>query len=402
MKKLNWHLVLFYSFLTILSFFIGRNVENSTLNNFSMVSAVGIDQDEENIYHITLQFLNPPALQRNATGDQLGAIVYEERGRTISEAIRKLSKRISRSVFLDNTDIIVVSEELARKGITEVVDFLILEPNISANLKFFVTKDVKPSVVLQMFTPVHKFSASRIKETIENIEANYGSAKILYPNKIKNYLMNKVVVNTSIPYLIIQGDPSKGVTKENISAYSSPSQIIIGGMGFFNGDKLIDFLDDEEGKTLLILEGDLLKKTIWEATCPKDEKNKFAAMNITDTHTKLHFKQQENHTLAFTINSKVVGEIYESNCNVNFEHPNKDKYEEQFENEIKQSMKDLIEKSQEYNTDFIGFAKNIYMTKPSQWHNLKNDWNSIFPNMTVDVNVEVNITDTGESTQIPK
>ncbi|PGT90567.1 MULTISPECIES: Ger(x)C family spore germination protein [Bacillaceae] len=400
MKKLNWHILLFYTFLIIISFFIGRNVQNTSLNNFSMVSAVGIDIDEENVYHLTIQLLNPPALQRNASGDQLGAVVYEEHGRTISDAIRKLSKRISRTIFLDNTEIIVVSEELAKKGITDVLNFLILEPNISANLKFFVTKEVKPSTVLQLFSPVHKFSASRIRETIENVEANYGSAKILYPNKIKNYLMNKTVVNTSIPYLVVKGDPSKGITKENISTYLSPTYLMIGGMAFFKGDQLVDFLGDEEGKTLLMLDGSLLQRSIWEASCPKDKKNKFAAMNILDTKTKFHFKQ-ENNIPAFTIDVKVDGEIYESNCDMNFEHPNKEKYEKQFEQDIKQSIDDLVAKSQKYNTDFIGFAKNIYLSKPSQWHELENDWDSIYPTMKVDVNVKVTVTDTGESTQIP-
>ena len=365
-----------------------------------MVSAIGIDIDEENVYHVTLQFLNPPALQRNASGEQLGAVVYEENGRTISEAIRKLSNRISRTIFLDNTEIIVVSEKLASKGISEVLDFLILEPNISANLKFFVTKEVEPSTILQLFTPVHKFTASRIRETIENVEANYGSAKVLFPNKIKNFLMNKELVNTSIPYLTIEGDPSTGMTKENVETFFSPTSLTIGGMSFFKGDKLLGFLDGNEGKTLLMLDGNLFKRTIWEASCPKNEENKYSAMNINDTKTAFSFNQKKE--LAFTVDIKVSGDIFESNCDLNFEHPNLVSYEEQFEKEIKQSVKELIKKSQTYNTDFIGFAKNIYLSKPNKWYDLKHDWDSIYPEMKVDINVKVTITDSGESIQIPQ
>ncbi len=58
-------------------------------------------------------------------------------------------------------------------------------------------------------------------------------------------------------------------------------------------------------------------------------------------------------------------------------------------------IKDMIERSQELNTDVMGFGNHFYRKLPADWLEMEANWNEIFPSLPVDVQVEINLMRTG-------
>ncbi|MGD6856734.1 Ger(x)C family spore germination protein [Bacillus infantis] len=390
--KISWKEFILWPAVIIGFFIVGKNVENSFLKNLAIVSAIGVEK-EEDLYKVTIQVISPTASQKEATGD-LGAVVYEQTGRTFSEAVRLASQKVSRYLFLDDTEVFIMDEELAKEnGIKEAIDFLIMEPNVTSNLQVFISKGTKPGEILKIFTPIQKISARRIKEIARNIGSDLGTAVPVYPNKIKNYLLNQTTAQISIPYLQVEGDAGTGMKKANIEEFDPPAKIKIGGMAVFRNDKLEGFLDTEQSKILLLLEKKL-ERTLFEAGCPNGEKG-FTSMNVSKYKSK--FKPKViNGMPGFDISVKLDGEVIETSCSLDFTLPSNKEYEKVFTAELQKQIEELIEQSQEDNLDYIGFGKRLYTRKPQLWSEIEKKWESVYPDMRTNIEVEVVITEFGD------
>ncbi|WP_226670789.1 Ger(x)C family spore germination protein [Metabacillus litoralis] len=379
-------------FISLIAFFvIGHTVESQLINKLAIVSAIGVDMDEDQ-YVVSVQVISPSSDQKGAS-EELGAVVHKEKGRTITEAFRKLNTSISRTLFFDDTDILIIQDQLLEtKGITDITDYLIINPIVSSNIEILVSKDVTANTILRTVTPVQKVSAIRIKEIVENNELNAGTSFKMYPSNVQNDLLNNIK-QTSLPYITIQGDIEKGLKKENIEEYSPSTIFKLSGMAVFKEDKLIDFLDDKESMIYSMFQKKI-NRTLLTVTCPNEE-DKFVGLNVTDLDSKITF--EESTKPSFTVDVSVEGEIRESQCSKSVGYPNLEKIQKHYEAEMKKEIEQLITKSKELNSDFIGFGKSIYLSKPKKWNELAKNWDQKYKDSTVKVNVDVIIPLTGDS-----
>ncbi len=373
------------------SLIIGKNVETKRINRLGIVSALGIDLEDE-LYVVTAQVVNPAAFQKNSS-DQLGVTVYSEKGATIYGSIEKLNNTVSRSLFLDDTEVLLIQDKvLQQKGINEILDYLIQNPFVSSNIQLLIVKEHKANTVLQTFVPVQKISAIRIREVLENNEINLGTASKVVPSSVKNSLLSKENEIT-LPYITISGTLEKGTRKENIEVYSPKSMITINGMAYFQKDKLMGYLTNEESKMYSLLHNKI-SKTHLVAACPSG--NGSVALNVTDARTKIKLiKGMPVPT--FEVKSSIEGEILESHCKEPYSYPHVEIFEKQFEKTVTDNLEHLMSLSQQNNSDFIGFANTIAQKDVKTWKSLKNDWENQYKNTKVTFKVDVKIPLTGDT-----
>ncbi|MBM7604835.1 spore germination protein KC [Metabacillus crassostreae] len=386
-------IVFIIMFIAIIAFFvIGNTVESQLINKLAIVSAIGLDMEEEQ-YVISVQVVSPSSDQKGAS-EELGAVVYKEKGRTITEAFLKLNNSISRTLFFDDTDILILQDKLLEtKGITDITDYLILNPLVSTNIEILVSKDVTANTILRTVTPVQKVSALRIKEILANNQLNAGTSFKMYPSNVHNDLLNKIK-QTALPYITIQGDIEKGLKKENIEEYSPSTIFKLNGMAVFKEDKLIGFLDDKESRIYSMFQKKI-NRTLLTVTCP-DEEDRFVGLNVTDLNSKITFEEAKK-PLTFSVDVQVEGEIRESQCSKSVDYPNLEKIKKSYKDEMTKDIEQLISKSKEMNSDFIGFGKSIYLVKPRKWNELAKNWDQTYKESTIKINVDINIPLTGDS-----
>lgn len=392
MKKRLWT-SLFFIILTLGgSVLVSKNVEDTLVKSIAIVSAVGIDKGEEG-YFVTLQVINPTS-NPDTTGDEPGTTIYQQSGKTISQAMRNISNTVSRKIFLDSAELILIGEELAKEeGIRESLSFFLTESETSSNIKLLITKGFSANTILKIVTPVQKVSSHRMKEILYNNELNLGSAINEYPNKVMNALLRDIK-QTVIPYISFDGDPEIGTTKENTANSEPVVNLMIDGMAYFKKDKLAGFLEREQSKTYNSFTNSI-KKTIVETTCGEEDDGYFA-VNIRKAKTKIKTTYKDGKP-AFHVKHKVKGEVLESTCKQNVIED----LQVQAEKSIKSEFRKLITKSQEENNDFIGFLKEVYLKDPFKFDEVSKQWEQIYPSVPVTLDIDMTITNIGDVSKVP-
>ena len=80
------------------------------LNKMAIVSALGIDY-KDNSYQITAQVMDVQKTEGNSSIQT--SLIYEAEGKTIGEAIRNLSEKYPKTVYLGHLQIIIIGKEVA-------------------------------------------------------------------------------------------------------------------------------------------------------------------------------------------------------------------------------------------------------------------------------------------------
>ncbi|WP_282033924.1 Ger(x)C family spore germination protein [Metabacillus indicus] len=389
MKKKAWGLIFFVILTLGSSVVISKNVEDTLIKSISIVSAIGIDSSNEG-YEVTLQMINTAA-KPDSAGEVPGSIIYQQSGRTISQAVKNILNRNPKKIFLDSAELIVIGEQTAReKGIHEILALFLTESEISSSIKIMVTKDYPASKILKTITPAEKVSSKRINDVVHSNELNLGSAASVYPVKVMNDLLRNIKA-TALPYVTLSSDQEIGSSQENVSSPEPEVLLILNGMAYFKKDKLAGYLSRDESKIFLGFTNNTKKATI-ETKCGDG----FFTVHIKKSKTSVK-PVYNNGMVSFQVKRKMKGELFESTCNKN-DLPYLESKTEAF---LKSEMAGLIARSQEENNDFIGFLKEVYLRNPYKFQEINKKWKELYPEVPVEVEVDLKIEDIGDVNRIP-
>ena len=120
---------------SILFFPMTINMPDQT-QSYSIVLGVGIDKSEDE-YEISTQVLTSKASQGVLESLQ----VHSAKGKNILDAVEKLSLHLGRISGFGNTSSIVFSEEVAKEGIANVLDFFLRSKRLNGNPFIIITKN---------------------------------------------------------------------------------------------------------------------------------------------------------------------------------------------------------------------------------------------------------------------
>ena len=66
--------------------------------------------------------------------------------------------------------------------------------------------------------------------------------------------------------------------------------------------------------------------------------------------------------------------------------------EKVLEEDVKKEIQSIIKKIQKtYKADVIGIGEHLSKFEPKKWREIKDDWDNIFPDINIDVSVDVKI-----------
>lgn len=101
--------------------------------------------------------------------------------------------------------------------------------------------------------------------------------------------------------------------------------------------------------------------------------------------------------VSFQVERKMKGELFESTCRQD-DLPN---LESKTEEVLKREMAGLIARSQEENNDFLGFLKEVYLRNPYKFQEINKKWKELYPEVPVEIEVNLEIEDIGDVNRIP-
>lgn len=379
-RKLILFLIGIFNFITITACW-----DNMDLTEKAFVTAVGIDKISENKIGLTLQIVKPTIIKAGEQGSsekEEAVWVFSNTGDTIFEAAKNQMTTANRKPFYNHAELMVIGEEFARSGIKEALDFWERnhEPRMNANI--IIAKGMTAKEILMAKSELEDIPSMHITDILENNEA---LAKI-----------KKVTIIDVLKQLIQPGlNPVIGVIevakKEKIKKIKN---FRVEGSAIFKKDKLIGWLNSIETRGLLFIQ-DEVKSGVINVPNPLD-KNKKVAIEIARSSGKIDAKVKDGE-LVFLIQVKVVGNIADQQGNGDLTTQEiLKKLEEEAEKVIEKEIWDVVKIAQKkYKSDFIGFSGVVYRKYLDYWKQVQDNWEDVFSNTPVEINVKVNIKRTG-------
>lgn len=368
--------------IILFNFFISCSCKTQANMLPSSVMGMAIDKlpcDEP--ISITVEIVNTKAAAPSEdTSGKVGGSVYEEsKGKSLYDSIENLSDISPARIDFTHIGIIILSKELCESGISDVMDYLSRDRQFRTTNRLLVAENGAKEII-KSSSPNEDITSIGLYNTMLRLEKNNS----IIPIDIQDYTsrLNRVSKSSYIPVASIYK-----------SGESSGNEVKINKMAIFKKDKLTGILTEEESKTLMWLSGNRTGHMVVSPLLT-GKYNHNVTVDVIKRSAKIipHIKSGRIKLEVNCTGDGIVREI--DNVYMNEESVNDIK--QSIEQELKKKLISLIDTSQKsLNTDFIGFSEKIYNNNPKFWLSIKDNWDSIYPNMEYDVNFNIRIINTG-------
>jgi spore germination protein KC len=376
--------------------------DRKELDTLGFVIAVGIDKSEkkEESFRLTSQVVNPGEVAKGGgSGGGAGktpVTTFSETGATVFEAIRKSTKTAPRKLYWGHNQVLVIGEDMARRGIADLFDLFERDHEIRTDFYVLVVKNGKASDVLQIMTSLEKIPGNKIHSQVEANEGafgtSYGVPALDFIKSLSSEGRQPVAASIKIV-----GDKEAGNGKENVEKIEPPSKLVLDSMAAFKEGKLVGFLTPNESRGLAWTQ-DKIKNTVVNVSC---KKKGYIVMEIirSSTEMKAEMKKGRPQMLIKVKQEANVAEVACTEVDVS-KKETIPQLEKGTEDHVKQEIEDVVKKvQQELKTDIFGFGELVYKADPAYWEQHKEDWDELFVNVPVKVEVDTQIRREGMRTK---
>ncbi|KOS68497.1 spore gernimation protein [Lysinibacillus contaminans] len=378
--------------LTLLTFLLSGCWSKRELNELAIAVALGVDKTDDN-YEVSVQIVDPGQISsKQPASGRAPVITYTAQGKTVFEAIRKITNSSPRKPYFSHLQVVVIGEKLASEGIEPTIDFLARDHEIRNDFNIIVANKTTAKEVLNVLTPIEKIPAQKISSSIQNSEKAWGSTLTVNIDDLITTLRS----NENSPVLTaieVIGDPKLGIDQTNVERIKTPVILEFSGLAVFKQDKFVGVLTDDESKSYNFL-NDNVESTIEVISCPKEGR---LSTEITKSKTKIKGKIV-NGIPKLTVHIEIDQNVGEVDCTINLaEKETIQMINEKTSNLIKEKTEQVLNTIQKnYQVDNLGFSEVLHRADPKEWKKIKEDWATIFPEL--EVNVKVNVRTLGVGT----
>lgn len=362
---------------------------NREIDEMSLISAVGIDKVENNKVELTVQVVKPSTVKKpGEPGKEQNPIwVYSSTGDTVFEAFRNTYVAMDGRLFINQGQVIVIGEELARYSLLDYLDFFERELEFNIKAKVLIAKGITAKEVMNTQSDLGMIPALHIMDVIENNSSTTASMKkVLLFDLLRDisHRGKRVIVSVIQPI-------KKMDNKQNLKI----KDLKVEGVGVLNKDaNLVGFLDREETRGVLFSDN-MVKSSIINIANPEDNE-KFLAMEILRSVGKKEIIMNENKQFNAKIDISVEAIIGERQGPGDLSDTEfVDKIREELDNYIEEDIKSAIKKAREYRVDIFSFGQMVYRKYPDYWMRIENSWDEIFCTIPIDIKVKSKIKRSG-------
>lgn len=334
--------------------------------------------DQKDKYIISFSYPNINALGNNPSSATKVFSVSTEAS-NIFEATHNLSNQIQEPIDLKHLKVLSISEDVAKdpNSIRQILDGI--------NRDFVINKMVHLMVV--------KGSARElfnVKVKSQRQEAIDGSIYSILRNRQNSTRFTPKTINRFIRDMDTQGASHMPV------GIAGNNEVIVSGAGVFKNYKLVGYLNEMENRDMAILNGDLVQDGL--DTQYEDSNLSLLIANLKSKRKIITVDEDIKVIFNVQVEGQINEFILDDNDKIDSDLIIKD-MEKVLCKEMEKGLNKTIYKLQrELNADVIGILEHLYRFHPSLWEQVKDDWDSIFPQLDIKVNIDLNIRRRGLTT----
>ena len=340
------------------------------INNMSIVSGAAIDKTSDGKYKLSIEIID---LKTGGVEAKVHSKKLECYGASIVDAVRNAISFNANKLYWGHTEILIISKDVAKEGIVQILDVFSRDPEFRLTIDILVSKENTAEEILdsqRITTEVRSYELNKMLDLEKELEKS---------PKVEIYEFINSLGESGISPVM----PVVGLTE---NSGQETSQLL--GTAVFNKDKLEYMFDQEDTKYFLFvmnkIKGGLFVVNDSDITL-KIIRNK-TKLKPVYTNGKLHFE----------INIKTKVSISEIDFTKFQNVKDIDKIQIEAQKTLKSRVKNVIKAVQnEYGIDIFGFGRSVRQDIPELWKKINPDWDTIFKNVPVNVNVDVKISNSG-------
>lgn len=378
-----------------------KSYTSSNINNLAVVVALGLDVSSTNKLSVTFQFTNASSVSDTGSSEKISPKLFSIEASSISNAINLMNTNIGKEVNLSHCKLIVFSENLASKGISEEIYTLSNNPQIRPSTNIVVSKESAKSYL------------ENTEPTLENLITKYYEV-FVNSSQFTGYNSNATIgdffysmtCDACAPYAILGEITTKNSTSNPTDATLKKSNISVSnfspqnnqaissniGLAVFREDVLVGELDAIENLCFMIIDN---KVDGFLVSVPDPQKNNsYIDIYITPTIDTKVKTDLVNNSPFISINCKFSGRIYSIDQNSSYsDSTTLEQISNSCNNYLESIILDYLYKtSKELNSDINKFGKyfrkNFLTESEFKNYNWKNKYKDSFFEVSVDSSIK--------------
>ena len=287
---------------------------------------------------------------------------------------REMASRTGLSLYYEHLQVLLLSEEVARKGLINILDMFMREPEMRRGVKVLICPGEAKSI-LDVAPRIDKYSSVYLSGIFENSNRN---SRMVYHTNMGDVIC---ALHDGHDFILAK-------------ALSTKDEIKTSGGAVFHNGKMVGWATEIEVEAINMIRNTYTGGVIL-VDAPGGEEGR-VALEITNEKAKVT-PIVNGDQVSFRIDIKVEGDYSEDiNLHTHEKLPFLKSLEAEYEKEIQDLCTETIESMQEkFKADVFQFDRILQAEEPGYWERMGSEWNSIYPEAGVSVHADVNIILTG-------
>lgn len=340
------------------------------LNDYSIVSGVAIDKDGDEYEASVLISNSPKNSSDSSNSSESQVVVYSGKGKSIFSALKQIGLISPKELYFGSFSVLILSEEVAKDGVNNAVDFFVRYPNSRKNFYVVLSKEDKAKDTLKIITPLTSFPSQNITDNVRSTTELQGIISSINFNDFLSTILSDGVEAT-VNCIEVKGNKEEGSSEENTKSSEPKAYTKLGNLGIFKDDKLIDWANRDESLGINIINGNTR-----EMFLDLEYEDGYVVIDSTSFSSDISVELKDNKPVV-NINLSGEARIIEVKGNINLKDSDViEKLQEKANKKIKKRVNEAIELAIENQTDIFGFGQRFYQEYPEYFNKVKKNWNS--------------------------
>ena len=379
--------------LLMLSLLLTGCWSSHEVNTLGLTVAIGIDKSE-NGYLISEQVINPKAIASNRVNVDSPVTVFSAEGVNIQETVTRLTTLTSRKIYSSHLRMVILSEDIAKEGIGDIIDYLLRYHEYRTDFYFAIAKGFTAKEILTILTPTETIPGIAMFNRLKTSYEEWAPTKAVQIVELANELMAEGI-NPVINGIEIVGDDVKTDSTDVLKKTGDYEKLQFTELGAFDRDKLVGWLNENEAKGYNFVCG-----TVKHTSGYAEENGVELSYDVLKASSKIKAAVEDNQPkidVYIEAETKVVG--VKGDLDVS-KIENLETIEKMAEVRLKDICEASVKKAQqELKTDIFGFGERVHDKDPAYWKSVKDNWNEVFSAMPVTIHVTLKVIATGDLKQ---
>ena len=395
--------------LALLALLATGCVQSAEVNRLALIDLLALDAAPDGEILMTAQVVMPTRLgvgPASIASEGAPFFLVQAQGRTVAEALFNLQKRVPRQLFLEHLQMLIIGDELARRGLFPVVDFLVRDREVRTDLIVAVTPGTG-AALLDIASPLPAVPGEAWNDLVRHERLVVSSVRNLFVAMGEEGI--EPVLTAIAPSAV--HEPGGG---------SDLGDMELIGAGVLRGDRLAGYLDRDEALGLQLLLNDRPRTVIsidaTEALARLEggratpeppvrtsgehgiHPRAVVSLRLQRADTALAPVAPDPPTLEFS--ARLVLDVVNAATVLDVEHPEVALALEQAAAEMFRGyVASALRRMQELNADAAGFGASFRRSRPEWWRAMRDHWPDLFPHVQLEYDVQVAVVRTGLGTR---